>query len=403
MHDSQMQAIMNALSNIETRLSINTNSIDHLSEKLDELVNDVEDLKINRIDVLDDISRLNTEFESIAGAIDTIKSEQNDLATSLRDGVSNVKQMVDDTSMALSSVNDTISNDLNPSVSTLSLRIEQTTSAVGVCDELVEGVQGKISECKTNSTTLAESVESVAKSVNASFTSLTGQLANLKNLSGELSNKLEEIQKAENLLEESSSKLSEQVSNLTTHSSANVDRAVSLKETIELCSNMIPKIIEMQNSMITIWSRFIANSEGYNSIYELMVAIQGKIATSYENFIELATKATGTNYELNASLGNVTDTMKQVNNSITEINQAVILLKDFYPNLLESQHVCEHFAAVVPSQEKFIQLLETMTDKKISNLSASEKVEFGNMIARSVSSFCDMVNTTKAVKEGGSW
>lgn len=403
MTDSQMQTIMTALTQMETRLTNNACSCEVLSAKVDTLVNDVQGLKINRIAILDDISRLNPELEGITGSIESIKSEQIDLAASLRKSVTDVKTTVEETSMALSSVNDTVNNSLSPSVSNLGLKIEQATTAVGACDELVINVQNKISECKANSATLAELIDSGAKSLNTSFTSFEEQLTNLKRFSSELSNQLEEIQEIENLLAKNTSELSEQVSDLKTYSSANVDQVISLKGTIELCANMIPKIIEMQNSMITTWSRFIANSDGYNSLYELMVAIQGKIATSYENFIELATKATGTNYELNAGLANVTDVMKQVNDSISEINQAVILLKDFYPNLLESQHVCEHFAAIVPSQEKFVQLLETMTDKKMANLSASEKVEFGNMIARSVSSLCDMMNTTKAVKEGGSW
>lgn len=371
MTDSQFEVLSGRLNSIEQNIStlIQTTACkcdnDVVVSGLNQLNNTVNELSKA-------ISEVNLEGISIQDDISTSKRLLDGLVTDLSSGIGSLKdQLIDsgNTARDISNLSLSTKETLNSVETKVGMDILEAAREV---HELIGHADAAVSACNTQ---------------------------------------LEAINLQLNALSESNKNRAEQVAQSIDKSLAECNKSVlahsnTLAVIDEITKRMkldVASIEQSQKDSKQLFETFVANGKGYNAIYELMVAVNNKIATSYQTFIELATKVTSSQYEINAGTEGIVNATDKLITSVNDINDAVVLLKDFYPNLLESQHVCEHFSRVIPSLDKFNEVLDSMTDKKLKNVSFTEKVDFANMVANSVSAISESIATAKVAKGGNNW
>lgn len=378
MTDSQLEALNGRLNTIEQNISrliesttckcdstVAVNGFAEQTIKLTNLQSSIDKINLEGINISNDVSAskvaLSEMVTNLNASVEFLKDRIEEVADSVAQiqgkiGVSS--ELVNSTVEALSSVNSRIEEDIAVNLAISTEKIGQVDSAAAACNTKIDKIQASLDNLSQSNISLAKEV---ATEIN-------------------------------NTLIDSNKNLAIQNSTMAI-----------LDDTTKTLSQQISRIKENQERSKQIFETFVANGSGYNAIYELMQVVNSKIATSYETFVDLAVKVSSSQYEINAGTSGIVTATEKLIDSVNDINNAVILLKDFYPNLLESQHVCEDFSRVIPSLDKFNEVLDKLTDKKLKNVSFSEKVDFANMLANSVNAISESVATVNQVKGGKNW
>lgn len=371
MTDSQFEVLSGRLNSIESNIStliqttackcdndVVVSGLNQLNSAVNELSKAIAKIDLEGISIQEDISTsknsLTNLVADISSRIETLKDHLSDSGNAARE----ISDLSVSTKEMLNSVGSKVSVDILGAIQEAHEMIGHVDAAASACNIQLEEVQSQLDTLSENN---KDRADQVAQSIN---------------------NCLAECNK-----------------NVLAHSNT----LAVIDEIVERMKSNVALIEQSQNDSKQLFETFVANSKGYNAIYELMIAVNNKIATSYETFIELATKVTSSQYEINSGTEGIVNATDKLIASVNDINNAVVLLKDFYPNLLESQHVCEHFSRVIPSLDKFNEVLDSMTDKKLKNVSFSEKVDFANMVANSVSAISESIATAKVAKGGNNW